>query len=324
MGHLGTGGNWVSGIGKHGIPKPWGLDGKTRDAEGKTMLPPEEEEGDDEGTMDLEEERAAREGLNLKEEDAAVAAATKDDADMPMREVLTRLRPRGRNPDRGVPREVLVQPRRAGFRRSGARNESFRCPRSRNSGAGKRARKSALGVSDGGTGPSPKQARTRRTGSTLPSGTVVHRREQRKEGPRAEGRGTAVTAPRLCLGRRLRPRPPPSPGEDLDATLPQGNATGREHLENVARLAGEAQPTGHTLETAKVHAKPPFLLKYSLREYQQVGLDWLVSIYTRRLNGILADEMGLGKTIMTIALLAYLACEKGVWGPHPDRGPRPR
>ena len=54
----------------------------------------------------------------------------------------------------------------------------------------------------------------------------------------------------------------------------------------------------------------PFLLKGSLREYPHVGLDWLVTIYTRRLNGILADEMGLGKTIMTIALLAHLACEK--------------
>lgn len=32
--------------------------------------------------------------------------------------------------------------------------------------------------------------------------------------------------------------------------------------------------------------------------------------------GILADEMGLGKTIQTIALLAWLACERGDWGPH--------
>ena len=32
--------------------------------------------------------------------------------------------------------------------------------------------------------------------------------------------------------------------------------------------------------------------------------------------GILADEMGLGKTIQTIALLASLACDKGIWGPH--------
>ena len=36
----------------------------------------------------------------------------------------------------------------------------------------------------------------------------------------------------------------------------------------------------------------------------------------KKVNGILADEMGLGKTIQTIAVLAHLACEKHVWGPH--------
>ncbi|KAH7306426.1 hypothetical protein KP509_22G011100 [Ceratopteris richardii] len=39
-------------------------------------------------------------------------------------------------------------------------------------------------------------------------------------------------------------------------------------------------------------------------------------MYERHLNVILADEMGLGKTIMTISLLAHLACDKGIWGPH--------
>lgn len=41
----------------------------------------------------------------------------------------------------------------------------------------------------------------------------------------------------------------------------------------------------------------PFLLArwVKLRNYQQIGLNWLVSIQSRRLNGILADEMGLGK-----------------------------
>ena len=55
----------------------------------------------------------------------------------------------------------------------------------------------------------------------------------------------------------------------------------------------------------------PFLLDGTLREYQHIGLDWLVTMYEKKLNGILADEMGLGKTIQTIALLAHLACEKG-------------
>jgi E1A-binding protein p400 len=50
----------------------------------------------------------------------------------------------------------------------------------------------------------------------------------------------------------------------------------------------------------------PPLIKGTLREYQQIGLDWLVAMYEKNLNGILADEMGLGKTIQTISLLAYL------------------
>ena len=62
----------------------------------------------------------------------------------------------------------------------------------------------------------------------------------------------------------------------------------------------------------------PFMLANTvkLREYQHIGLNWLVSLHERRLNGILADEMGLGKTIQTIALLAYLMSYRGIWGPH--------
>ena len=77
-----------------------------------------------------------------------------------------------------------------------------------------------------------------------------------------------------------------------------------------------AQPTGYTLATANVKTPIPFLLKGKLREYQHIGLDWLVTLYHKHLNGILADEMGLGKTIQTIALLSWLACERGDWGPH--------
>ncbi|KAK9867647.1 hypothetical protein WJX84_005155 [Apatococcus fuscideae] len=80
--------------------------------------------------------------------------------------------------------------------------------------------------------------------------------------------------------------------------------------------ATTSRPTGDTLATANVHAEVPFLLKHTLREYQHIGLNWMLTLNERRLNGILADEMGLGKTIMTIALLAHMACEKGDWGPH--------
>ena len=60
----------------------------------------------------------------------------------------------------------------------------------------------------------------------------------------------------------------------------------------------------------------PALLRGTLREYQHVGLDWLAKLYGDQTNGILADEMGLGKTIQTIALLAHLAVEHEIWGPH--------
>ncbi|KAL5711838.1 Pharynx and intestine in excess protein 1 [Ranunculus cassubicifolius] len=89
-----------------------------------------------------------------------------------------------------------------------------------------------------------------------------------------------------------------------------------DRIADAAAAARSAQPTGNTFSTTNVRTTFPFLLKHTLREYQHIGLDWLVTMYEKRLNGILADEMGLGKTIMTISLLAHLACEKGIWGPH--------
>ncbi|KAL1710299.1 SNF2 family N-terminal domain-containing protein [Schizophyllum commune] len=66
----------------------------------------------------------------------------------------------------------------------------------------------------------------------------------------------------------------------------------------------------------KQKVQKPLLLRGELREYQQHGLEWLANLHTTNQNGILADEMGLGKTIQTIALLAHLACDRGIWGPH--------
>jgi len=86
--------------------------------------------------------------------------------------------------------------------------------------------------------------------------------------------------------------------------------------EQTVKMAEMFKPIGTTLESASVDTKVPFLLHGTLREYQIIGLDWLVTLHNKRLNGILADEMGLGKTIQTIAMIASLACDKGVWGPH--------
>ncbi|XP_035000891.2 helicase SRCAP isoform X2 [Hippoglossus stenolepis] len=101
-----------------------------------------------------------------------------------------------------------------------------------------------------------------------------------------------------------------------DNTPPAAASRPKKEISHIAATAESLQPKGYTLATTKVKTPIPFLLHGTLREYQHIGLDWLVTMYEKKLNGILADEMGLGKTIQTIALLAHLACEKGNWGPH--------
>lgn len=52
-----------------------------------------------------------------------------------------------------------------------------------------------------------------------------------------------------------------------------------------------------------------------LKDYQQVGINWLSLLYKRKLSCILADEMGLGKTCQVISFIAHLK-EIGEPGPH--------
>ncbi|KAL2251759.1 ATP-dependent helicase BRM [Sesamum indicum] len=66
----------------------------------------------------------------------------------------------------------------------------------------------------------------------------------------------------------------------------------------------------------RVISQPTMLRAGTLREYQLVGLQWMLSLYNNKLNGILADEMGLGKTVQVMALIAYLMEFKGNYGPH--------
>ncbi|KAJ3115637.1 hypothetical protein HK098_006915, partial [Nowakowskiella sp. JEL0407] len=60
--------------------------------------------------------------------------------------------------------------------------------------------------------------------------------------------------------------------------------------------------------------QPKLVTGAVMREYQLVGLEWLISLYDNGLNGILGDEMGLGQTLQTIAFLAFLK-EKKVHAP---------
>lgn len=53
-----------------------------------------------------------------------------------------------------------------------------------------------------------------------------------------------------------------------------------------------------------------------MRSYQLEGLNWMISLYDRKINGILADEMGLGKTLQTISLIGYLRFVRHDQGPY--------
>ncbi|KAK2812848.1 hypothetical protein FQN49_008345, partial [Arthroderma sp. PD_2] len=83
-----------------------------------------------------------------------------------------------------------------------------------------------------------------------------------------------------------------------------------------SKPADDTETALATEQVTGIKTPIPHLLRGTLREYQHFGLDWLAGLYTSNINGILADEMGLGKTIQTIALLAHLAVEHEVWGPH--------
>lgn len=56
-----------------------------------------------------------------------------------------------------------------------------------------------------------------------------------------------------------------------------------------------------------IKEKPKLLAdNIELKNYQQVGINWLNLLYKNNLSCILADEMGLGKTCQVIAFMAYI------------------
>ena len=112
-----------------------------------------------------------------------------------------------------------------------------------------------------------------------------------------------------------------SPGSELVVPNTTASVNKPSPLANLTDLSQGMDIDQPSLPATPVSSKPlktpiPSLLRATLREYQHYGLDWLAGLYANGTNGILADEMGLGKTIQTIALLAHLAEEHHVWGPH--------
>jgi SNF2 family DNA or RNA helicase len=54
------------------------------------------------------------------------------------------------------------------------------------------------------------------------------------------------------------------------------------------------EPMGEDMP-GRSERQPKSVKNVVMRDYQLVGMEWLISLYENGLNGILADEMGLGK-----------------------------
>ncbi|CCE84029.1 Piso0_004631 [Millerozyma farinosa CBS 7064] len=66
-----------------------------------------------------------------------------------------------------------------------------------------------------------------------------------------------------------------------------------------------------------ISEKPDLLApEVDLKNYQQVGINWLNLLYCNNLSCILADEMGLGKTCQVISFMAHLKGSQEKKGPH--------
>ncbi len=50
----------------------------------------------------------------------------------------------------------------------------------------------------------------------------------------------------------------------------------------------------------------PDAVQTTLRDYQMVGLDWMIKMHQKGMPWVLGDEMGLGKTLQTISVIAHL------------------
>ena len=66
------------------------------------------------------------------------------------------------------------------------------------------------------------------------------------------------------------------------------------------------QPDGQLSAASAVTVVPVSLSGVEMRPYQQVGVNWLLSLAVHGRGGILADDMGLGKTLQSIALLSSI------------------
>ncbi|KZS13079.1 DNA helicase INO80 [Daphnia magna] len=89
------------------------------------------------------------------------------------------------------------------------------------------------------------------------------------------------------------------------------------HQQQTQQFDDEDVPEGlpHNEPQLRPEHAQPKIFQGSLKTYQLKGMNWIANLYDEGINGILADEMGLGKTVQSIAFLAHIAEQYGIWGP---------
>ncbi|KAG1469884.1 hypothetical protein G6F56_003000 [Rhizopus delemar] len=89
------------------------------------------------------------------------------------------------------------------------------------------------------------------------------------------------------------------------------------HLVNIdISKANKSKPQYQDAMNGYLTEQPKIINKEMImKDYQLLGINWMLLLYRKNISGILADEMGLGKTAQVINFLGRLY-ELGEHGPH--------
>lgn len=111
-------------------------------------------------------------------------------------------------------------------------------------------------------------------------------------GPNADAAASPADADADAANSEMKVEPDDAASESVKSEAPSAHASDAEDAEEIEEIASDAvaaekaaRETGLGADRQVVHFKPPFLLRATLRPYQQAGLEWLASLYTSGVNG---------------------------------------
>jgi hypothetical protein len=90
-----------------------------------------------------------------------------------------------------------------------------------------------------------------------------------------------------------------------------GKASRKSRRETTAGKDEDAKGVDQDDEVTRLIVQPTCITGGTMRFYQLEGLNWLISLYYKGVNGIVADEMGLGKTLqasLTVLRSSFQPC----------------